>query len=82
VIYWGDETGISNRDQIGRSYAPRGRTPAVARTAKRATQGMISAVSNRGLMRSMLHDGALNADRFIGFLRRLTKDATPGGGSS
>ena len=22
VIYWGDETGISNQDQIGRSYAP------------------------------------------------------------
>ena len=24
VIYWGDETGISNQDQIGRSYAPSG----------------------------------------------------------
>ncbi len=36
---------------------------------------MISAVSNRGLMRFMLYQGALNADRFIAFLRRLTKDA-------
>lgn len=75
VIYWGDETGISNQDQIGRSYAPKGRTPAVARTARRITQSMISAVSNRGLMRFMLYDGALNADRFIAFLRRLIKDA-------
>ena len=75
VIYWGDETGISNQDQIGRSYAPKGRTPVVPRTAKRITQSMISAVSNRGLMRFMLYDGALNADRFIAFLRRLTKDA-------
>jgi transposase len=75
VICWGDETGISNQDQIGRSYAPRGRTPVVSRTAKRVTQGMISAVSNRGLMRFMLYEGALNADRFIDFLRRLTKDA-------
>ena len=75
VICWGDETGISNQDQIGRSYAPRGRTPVVSRTAKRVTQGMISAVSNRGLMRFMLYDGALNADRFVDFLRRLTKDA-------
>ena len=24
AIYWGDETGISNQDQIGRSYAPKG----------------------------------------------------------
>jgi transposase len=75
MIYWGDETGISNQDQIGRSYAPRGRTPVVARTAKRVTQSMISAVSNRGLMRFMLYDGAFNAGRFIDFLRRLTKDA-------
>ena len=75
VIYWGDETGISNQDQIGRSYAPRGETPVVARTARRVTQSMISAVSNRGLMRFMLYDGALNAERFIVFLRRLIKDA-------
>src|SRR3712207_1310891 len=32
VIYWGDETGISNQDQIGRSYAPRGQTPVIARS--------------------------------------------------
>ena len=56
VIYWGDETGLSNQDQIGRSYAPKGETPVIARTAKRVTQSMISAVSNRGLMRSMLYD--------------------------
>jgi transposase len=75
LIYWGDETGISNQDQIGRSDAPRGQTPVILRTAKRLTQSMISAVSNRGLMRFMLYDGALNADRFIVFLRRLIKDA-------
>ena len=75
VIYWSDETGISNQDQIGRSYAPKGKTPVIARTAKRVTQSMISAVSNRGLMRFMLYEGALNADRFIAFLRRLIKDA-------
>ncbi len=75
AIYWGDETGISNQDQIGRSYAPRGQTPVVTRTARRISQSMISAVSNRGLMRFMLYEGALNADRFIAFLRRLGKDA-------
>ena len=75
VVYWGDETGISNQDQIGRSWAPRGQTPVVGRTAKRIAQSMISAVSNRGLMRFMLYDGALDADRFLTFLRRLIKDA-------
>ena len=75
VIYWGDETGISNQDQTGRSWAPKGRTPAVARTAKRVTRSMIAAVSNRGLMRFMLYEGALNADLFLDFLRRLVRDA-------
>jgi len=75
VIYWGDETGLSNQDQTGRSWAPKGETPVVARTAKRVTRSMIAAVSNRGLMRFMLYEGALNADLFLDFLRRLTKDA-------
>src|ERR671939_929775 len=75
VIYWGDETGLSNQDQVGRSWAPRGQTPVVARTAERVTRSLIAAVSNRGLMRFMLYERALNADRFVDFLRRLTKDA-------
>src|SRR4051794_12700878 len=75
VIHWGDETGISNQDQIGRSWAPKGRTPVVARTAKRVTRSLIAAVSNRGLVRFMLYEGALNADLFLDFLRRLVGDA-------
>ena len=51
-----------NQDQVGRSWAPRGETPVVARTAKRVTRSMIAAVSNRGLMRFMLYEGALNGD--------------------
>jgi len=58
MIYWGDETGISNQDQIGRSYAPQGKTPVVVRTARLISQSMISAVSNRGLMRFMLYTTA------------------------
>jgi transposase len=75
VIYWGDETGLSDQDQVGRSWAPKGETPVVARTAKRATRSMIAAVSNRGLMRFMLYEGALNADLFLDFLRRLVREA-------
>ena len=47
----------------------------MARTAKRVTRSIVAAVSNRGLMRFMLYEGALNADLFLDFLRRLTKDA-------
>src|SRR3712207_6911320 len=62
VIYWGDETGISNQDQIGRSYAPRGRTPVIARSATRITRSMISAVSNR---RSEEHTSELQSRQYL-----------------
>lgn len=75
VIYWGDETGVNNQDQTGRGWSPKGQTPVVTRNAKRFGGSMISGVSNRGLMRFMLKDGALNADLFLTFLRRLVKDA-------
>lgn len=71
LIYWGDETGISNQDQIGRGYAPKGKTPIVRKTAKKLSISMISAVNNRGLMRFMCFKGALNAALFIAFLKRL-----------
>jgi transposase len=75
AIHWGDETGISNQPVYGRSFAPKGQTPVLRRPAKRHTLSMISAVTNRGTLRFMLYEGALNTDRFIAFLRRLIKDA-------
>lgn len=75
AIYWGDESGICNQDQIGKGYAPQGQTPVLMQTAKKLSLSMIAAVSNRGLMRFRLYEGALNAKLFIDFLKRLTKDA-------
>jgi hypothetical protein len=34
-IHWGDETGIRNDSQYGRSYAPRGQTPVIWLSANR-----------------------------------------------
>jgi len=76
LIWWGDETGISNQDQVGRSYAPIGQTPVVRKTAKKLSVSMISAVNNRGLMRFMCFKGGLNTALFIEFLRRLIDGAT------
>jgi len=74
-IYWGDETGLSNQDQVGRGYAPRGQTPVVRLTARKITTSMISAVNNQGSMRFMCFKGALNAGLFIAFLKRLIRSA-------
>lgn len=75
VIQWGDETGISNQDQIGRSYAPQGKTPVFKRLNKRLTVSMISSISNRGDLQFMIYEGALNAALFLKFLKRLIAKA-------
>lgn len=73
-ILWGDETGISSEDNRGRGYAPKGRTPVVHSSGKRFSTSMISAISNEGLMRFMVYEGALKTGTFVSFLRRLIKD--------
>jgi len=75
-IYWGDETGVNNQDQIGRSYAPRGKTPLRRAMAKKVSSSMISAVNNKGQMRFMIYRKAMRAKLFVTFLRRLVK-STP-----
>jgi transposase len=74
-IHWGDETGISNQTVYGRSFAPKGQTPVLRRPATRRTLSMISAVTNRGTLRFMLYEGALNAGLFLVFLQRLVRSA-------
>jgi transposase len=75
VIHWGDETGISNQPVYGRSFAPKGQTPVLRRPATRRTLSMISAVTNRGTLRFMLYEGALNTALFLTFLQRLVRSA-------
>ena len=74
TVFWGDETGLRSDDVRGRGYAPRGRTPVVRVCHRRAGLSLISAVSNRGALRWMVLDGAVNAAALIRFLQRLIRD--------
>jgi transposase len=74
-IHWGDETGLRNDSQYGRSYAPRGKTPTVLLPAKREHISLISTVTNQGKVRFMVYENAMNASTLIKFLKRLIKDA-------
>ena len=75
-IHWGDETGIKNTSQYGRSYAPKGKTPERKTMAKRISLNMVSTVTNQGKVRFMTYEGTMNAQRFIVFLKRLIKGST------
>ena len=73
-IHWGDETGLRNTSQYGRSYAPKGQTPVQRLPAKRVGTNIIATVSNQGKVRFMGYHGGMNAQVFLKFLRRLIKD--------
>jgi len=75
-IQWGDETGLCNDSQHGRSYAPRGKTPAIRLPAKRERINLISSVTNQGKVRFMIYKDNMNAKTFLKFVKRLIKDAT------
>ena len=74
-IHWGDETGLRSDAQHGRSYAPKGQTPAINLSAKRVSTNMISAITNQGKVRFMLYQQGMNAQLLIKFLRRLIDDS-------
>ena len=74
-IHWGDETGLRNDSQHGRSYAPRGHTPVIRLSAKRASMNMISTVTNQGKVRFMIYSGTMNAQRLLQFFKQLIKAA-------
>lgn len=73
VIHWGDETGVRNSNQHGRSYAPKGKTPVKKSMSKRFTVNMISTVTNQGKVSFMIYMGSMNADRLIEFMKQLIK---------
>jgi transposase len=75
-IHWGDETGIKNECQYGRSYAPKGKTPVRTSMAKKLSLNMISTVTNQGKVRFMSYKGGMNAQVFIKFLKGLIKGAS------
>ena len=73
-IHWGDETGLCNDSQHGRSYAPRGKTPAIRMPAKKERINLISSITNQGKVRFMLYRNTMNSRTLIKFLKRLIKD--------
>ncbi len=58
-IYWGDETGVQNEANMVRGYGPKGKTPVLRVTAKRAHISMISAITNEGKVRFMVYREAM-----------------------
>jgi transposase len=70
-IHWGDETGVRNNNQHGRSYAPKGNTPTKKSMSKPFSVNMFSSATRQGRIEFMNYTDNINADRFIKFLEQL-----------
>lgn len=75
-IQWGDETGVRNNCQHGRSYAPKGKTPTKMSMSKRFSINMVSTVNNQGKVQFMIYSENMNSERFILFLNQLIKNSS------
>jgi transposase len=74
-IHWGDETGLCNDSYHGRSYAPRGQTPAIRLHPKCERVNLISSITNQGKVRFMIYKNKMNSQTMIKFMERLIKGA-------
>jgi transposase len=75
LIYWADGMGMRSDHQAGRSYAPKGKTPAIPGTGQRFSCNVVSALTNRGHLSFMVFKNGFTASVFLSFLRRLVKQA-------
>jgi transposase len=74
AIFFGDEASIRTDYHAGTTWAPVGQTPVVRATGQRLAIKMVSAVSPRGELRFRVHEGTMDAGRFIEFCRGLMHD--------
>jgi transposase len=72
-IYWEDEMGLRSDHAAGRSYAPRGQTPAIPTSGNRFGCNLVSAITNRGRLYFSVFRGSFTTKVFLEFLRRLVK---------
>jgi len=72
-IFFLDEAGIRSDCVLGRTWAPKGTTPAVATSGRRQAVNAISAVNGRGEFWYKVYTGGLNKDRFVAFLKSFMR---------
>lgn len=73
-IFWGDETGVSNRENYERGFAEKGKPPVLLVETKKERVNMISAINNQGHVRFMVYEQTMNQKLLIDFFRRLIRE--------
>jgi transposase len=72
-IFFLDEAGVRSDQVLGRTWAPRGKTPEVPTSGQRQSINAISAVTALGAFWFVVFAGKFNAVRFVEFLKSFMK---------
>ena len=73
ILYFEDESGISLSPVVGKTWAPKGKTPILRITGKRGGVLAMSAVSPSGRFRFRLQKGRINSGVIIRFLEQIMR---------
>src|SRR5271157_3729894 len=71
IIYFQDEANISLTALLGKTWAPRGKTPKQRVTGKRGGVSAMSAITSRGQLLFRLHDKRICSEEVIEFLSQM-----------
>jgi transposase len=73
ILYFQDEANISLTAILGKTWAPRGRTPKQRVTGKRGGVSAMSAITGRGGLLFRLHEKRIASPEVIDFLSQMLK---------
>jgi transposase len=71
AILWLDQTGLRSDAPLGKTWAPVGQTPVVAKTGKRFGINVMAAISNKGELYFTCYTGSFTGPVFLAYLKRL-----------
>ena len=73
ILYFQDESNISLTAFLGKTWAPRGKTPKQRVTGKRGGVAAMSAISKRGHLLFRLYEKRIASNEVIQFLRQMLR---------
>ena len=71
ILYFEDESTLSLTAVLGKTWAPRGKTPTQTVSGKRGGISALSAISKQGSLLFTLHEKRIASDEIIQFLNQL-----------
>ena len=74
MLYFQDESSVSLVPVLGKTWAPKGKTPRIKVTGNRGSICLSSAISPAGRMVFRIEKGNVNSKTFVDFLKQIMKN--------